>query len=103
METQYNSDAYDDVVISSKDPPMYAVYLLNDDYTTMDFVVAVLEDIFDMTPEAAESVMLEIHTKGRGIAGIYPYDIAETKARKTMKRARQEGFPLQCQVIKTGY
>ena len=68
----------------------------NDHYTTMEFVVAVLKEIFGHTDASAEKLMLDIHQKGEAIAGVYWFEIAETKAMQTMTRARNEGYPLRC-------
>ncbi len=77
-------------------PRSYKVILLNDDYTTMEFVVEILIDIFHHSPEKAEAIMLSVHKSGRGVAGIYDKEVAETKVYQTIERARAEGFPLQC-------
>ena len=79
-------------------PPMYRVLLLNDDYTPMDFVVEVLEDFFSMSIEQATQVMLTIHHQGQAVAGIYPKDIAETKAQQVIDFARHNQHPLMCRV-----
>lgn len=81
-----------------KQPPLYAVVLLNDDFTPMDFVVEILQEYFALDEEQATEIMLSIHYKGKGIAGIYPKDIAETKANQVIQHARAEGHPLMCQV-----
>jgi len=78
------------------EPPMYKVILLNDDYTTMDFVVTVLKQVFRKKDSEAQQVMMEVHSKGSGIAGIFTKDIAETKISKTHQLARQSEFPLKC-------
>ena len=80
------------------EPPMYAVVMYNDDYTPMEFVVYVLQSEFHHNTDAAVEIMLSIHHKGRGIAGIYPKDIAETKAKKVNQTARKEGYPLLTQI-----
>lgn len=82
--------------IKTKRPKFYRVVLLNDDYTTMDFVVAVLESVFSKTPAEAVQVMLQVHRAGSGVAGIYSKQIAEAKIAQVHKRARSEGFPLRC-------
>ena len=79
-------------------PRRYQVLLHNDDYTTMEFVVMVLEEIFHHPHERAVQIMLDVHHKGIGVAGVYPFDIAETKARKTMELARRHEYPLRCSV-----
>lgn len=81
-----------------KRPPLYRVILLNDDYTPMEFVVQVLEQFFGMNREKATQVMLAVHTKGKGVCGIYPQDIAETKASQVNESARESGHPLLCDV-----
>jgi ATP-dependent Clp protease adaptor protein ClpS len=76
-------------------PKKYKVYLLNDDYTSMDFVIDILMSIFHKSYEEAEKIMLEIHKKERGLCGVYSYEIAETKVIQVIKRAKDHGFPLK--------
>jgi ATP-dependent Clp protease adaptor protein ClpS len=76
-------------------PKDWKVILLNDDKTPMDFVVGVLKEIFHHTPETATKVMLEIHSTGSGVAGVYSYEIAESKSVETTEISRSNGFPLQ--------
>jgi ATP-dependent Clp protease adaptor protein ClpS len=79
-----------------KRPPLYHVVLLNDDYTPMEFVVDVLEHIFGLDRTSATRVMLEVHTRGKGVCGVYTYEIAETKVAQVMTYARQQQHPLLC-------
>ena len=79
-----------------KEPPIYKVLLLNDHYTTMEFVVVVLEQIFHKSAEEAAQIMLAVHRAGSGLAGLYPKEVAETKVAIVQHMARKEGFPLQC-------
>ena len=79
-----------------KKPPLYRVVLLNDDYTPMDYVVDVLESIFGMHRMRATQVMLEIHMKGKGVCGVYNFEIAETKVAQVMGIAKQHQHPLLC-------
>lgn len=80
----------------TKRPPMYKVILLNDDFTPMDFVVMVLEQIFRRPHADALNVMLEVHQKGAGLAGVYTRDVAETKVDQVVEYARINEYPLQC-------
>jgi ATP-dependent Clp protease adaptor protein ClpS len=79
-------------------PRMYNVLLHNDDYTTMEFVVMVLSQIFHHSEEDAVRIMLHVHHKGVGVAGTYSYEVAETRADKTMQMAREHEFSLRCTV-----
>ena len=79
-----------------KQPPLYRVVLINDDYTPMEFVVDILESIFGMERTRATQVMLEVHTKGKGVCGVYNFEIAETKVAQVMGVARQHQHPLLC-------
>ena len=81
-----------------KRPPLYAVVLLNDDYTPMDFVIEILQQYFALNLDQATQVMLTVHYEGKGIAGVYPRDIAETKANLVNNYARSQGHPLLCQI-----
>jgi ATP-dependent Clp protease adaptor protein ClpS len=81
-----------------KRPPLFKVILLNDDYTPMEFVVEVLEVFFRMNREQATHVMLTVHTKGKGVCGVYTRDIAETKAAQVNQYARENGHPLLCEI-----
>ena len=79
-----------------KEPPLYRVVLINDDYTPMEFVVDILESIFGMERTRATQVMLEVHTKGKGVCGVYNFEIAETKVAQVMGIAQQHQHPLLC-------
>jgi len=79
-----------------KQPPLYRVVLLNDDYTPMEFVVDILESVFGMDLTRATHVLLEVHTKGKGVCGVYNFEIAETKVAQVMSIARQHQHPLLC-------
>ena len=79
-----------------KRPALYRVILINDDYTPMEFVVEILESVFGMERNKATRVMLEVHTKGKGICGVFTYEIAETKVAQVMGIAQQQQHPLMC-------
>ena len=81
-----------------KEPTLYHVVLLNDDYTPMMFVVDVLEDIFQKPPAEAYRIMMQVHVNGRGVAGSYTWEIAETKADKVASLAREAGYPLKATI-----
>ena len=76
-------------------PPMYSVLLLNDDYTPMDFVVHVLKKFFNRSDDEAVSIMLQVHNKGSGVAGVYQYEIAEMKSQQVNKYAKANEHPLK--------
>jgi len=82
-------------------PPLYEVLLHNDDYTTQEFVVYVLMKYFQHDALAAHKIMLHVHTRGIGVAGIYPFDIAETKAHQVVQLAREHEMPLQASLRKS--
>jgi ATP-dependent Clp protease adaptor protein ClpS len=80
----------------TKPPKLYKVVLLNDDYTTMEFVIEVLQTFFSMTTEQATQVMLKVHNEGAAVCGVYSKDIAETKVNQVVSYAIQHGHPLKC-------
>jgi len=80
----------------TKEPDEFRVILLNDDYTTMEFVVAVLMSVFHKSLIESTHIMLDVHKKGRGVVGLYTYDIALTKLSRVHTMARDNGFPLKC-------
>lgn len=96
MET--NSKVIERTKLKIKEPKKYKVIMHNDDFTTMEFVVAILNIIFNKDFEEANRIMMEVHKSGKGIAGIYPYDIAISKANKAMTMAKEEGFPFKLTV-----
>ena len=78
----------------TKKPELFKVLLLNDDYTTMDFVVEILESVFHKQPAEAYRIMMAVHTQGQGLCGVYPFEVAETKVATVIDLARGSGFPL---------
>jgi ATP-dependent Clp protease adaptor protein ClpS len=80
----------------TKKPPLYKVVLINDDYTPMEFVVLVLEMFFKMDSETAVRIMLHVHTRGKGVCGIFTHDIAETKVAQVNEYSRANQHPLLC-------
>ena len=84
-----------------KKPPLYQVILLNDDYTPMEFVVEVLQMIFGMDRPKATRIMLEVHTKGKGVCGVYTFEIAETKVAQVNGYSKQHQHPLLCAMEET--
>ena len=89
-------DAVQERIKTQKQQPiLYKVVVLNDDYTTMEFVVDALMSVFQRSPAEAYQIMMHVHTTGRGIAGVYPWEVAETKTDTVIARAREAGYPLQ--------
>jgi ATP-dependent Clp protease adaptor protein ClpS len=97
---RYNTEIEEEVSsetgIDVKEPPLYKVLLLNDDYTTMEFVVEVLMYVFNKSSQEATRIMLNVHRRGVGVCGLYPYEVAETKVDTVDALAREKGFPLKC-------
>ncbi|HET8797532.1 MAG TPA: ATP-dependent Clp protease adaptor ClpS [Thermoanaerobaculia bacterium] len=93
-DAQYEESTLAESEEKVEEPPLYKVLLHNDDFTTMEFVIWVLESIFNMPEEQAIQVMLSVHLRGTGVAGIYTYEIAETKVEKTLALARENEYPL---------
>jgi len=93
MATNTDYELLDEVSI--KHPKKYKVFILNDDYTSMDFVVDVLISVFHKSYQEAENIMLEVHKKDRGLCGVYTHEIAETKVMQVTKKAKDSGFPLK--------
>jgi ATP-dependent Clp protease adaptor protein ClpS len=105
MTEENRSDGEEGLVLKEakpelKEPPLYKVVLLNDDFTPMEFVVMLLEKLFGMDREKATRVMLHVHTQGRGVCGIYTHEIAETKVAQANEYARRHQHPLLCSMEK---
>ena len=83
-----------------QEPPLFKVLLHNDDYTTMDFVIMVLENVFGKDPTEATRIMLNVHQQGHGVAGVYTREIGETKVAVVHRMARKNQFPLKCSLEK---
>ena len=86
------------VKVEKKEPAQYKVVLLNDDYTTMEIVVQVLETVFQKSPAEAFRIMMHVHRNGSGIAGVYPWEVAETKVETVTSLARHAEFPLRAAI-----
>jgi ATP-dependent Clp protease adaptor protein ClpS len=93
MATKHKYSTSVDLILEH--PRQYNVFLLNDDYTSMDFVVEILMKLFRKNLQEAHTIMLEVHQKGRGLCGVYPYEVAETKVHQVSSLARENGFPLK--------
>ncbi|NLU33969.1 ATP-dependent Clp protease adaptor ClpS [Wolinella succinogenes] len=91
--SDFETELKEEIIVA--EPRRFKVILLNDDYSTMDFVVEVLMVIFNKNFDEALGVMLKVHNEGRGVCGIYPYDVAETKVSQVKKKAEESGFPLR--------
>ncbi|RXJ95212.1 ATP-dependent Clp protease adaptor ClpS [Arcobacter sp. AHV-9/2010] len=89
IEIELNED------LEVEEPKKYNVFLLNDDYSTMDFVIDVLVKVFRKTNSEAETIMLNIHNNGKGLCGVYSFEIATTKVAQVKTMAREKGFPLK--------
>lgn len=93
LEGEFQNETIDAIEI--KEPRMYKVLLLNDDYSSMEFVIKVLMQIFHHSFEKATEIMLSVHEQGKGLCGVYTYEIAETKVAHVRKMAKEEKFPLR--------
>ena len=93
---QQTGDLVEERVVPKKDEPtLYKVILLNDDYSTMEFVIHVLETVFQKSPAEAYRIMMQVHQQGSGLAGVYPWEVAETKVETVAAMAKKAGFPLR--------
>jgi len=99
-QTQYDEAPVAESHEKVEEPPLFKVLLHNDDYTTMEFVVWVLESVFNMTEDDAVRVMLNVHMQGVGVAGIYTFEVAQMKVEKTMALAQEHEYPLLCTLEK---
>ena len=97
-QQQSDTDVKERVKPKIQRPTLFKVVLLNDDYTTMEFVVHVLESVFQKSPAEAFRVMMQVHTSGSGIAGVYPWEVAETKVEAVTALARHAEFPLRAAI-----
>src|SRR6476620_6454817 len=93
-ERQTGGEVLERTKQETKKPELFRVLLINDDYTTMDFVVEVLESVFHKQPSEAYRIMMAVHLQGKGLCGLYPHEVAETKVAAVIDRAREQGFPL---------
>ena len=102
--SEYNPETEGEIISETDqevtEPPMYKVLLLNDDYTTMEFVVEILVHVFHKAIEEATQIMLNVHRAGFGLCGVYPYQVAETKVDTVHALAKEAGFPLKCTMEK---
>jgi ATP-dependent Clp protease adaptor protein ClpS len=96
MKPELEEGAETGIGEETREPPLYRVLLLNDDYTTMEFVVQVLITVFSKSVEEATRIMLSVHHRGSGVCGVYPFEVAETKVETVHSLARERGFPLRC-------
>ena len=84
--------------IQGQEPKLFNVVLLNDDYTTMEFVLQILETLFQKSPAEAYQIMMHVHRNGRGLAGVYPWEVAETKAEQVASLSHDAGYPLRATI-----
>jgi len=84
--------------VKNQDPKLFNVVLLNDDYTTMEFVLQILEELFQKSPAEAYRIMMQVHRNGRGLAGVYTWEVAETKADTVATLAGKSGYPLRATI-----
>lgn len=94
-QSQLGDNVKERVVPKKDTPKLHKVVLMNDDYSTMEFVVLVLEGVFQKSPAEAYRVMMQVHRLGSGVAGVYPWEVAETKVETVTKMAKDAGYPLR--------
>ena len=95
---QTEGDVKERTEIQNQDPRLFNVILLNDDYTTMEFVLQILETLFQKSPAEAYGIMMHVHRNGRGLAGVYTWEVAETKVEKVTSLSREAGYPLRATI-----
>lgn len=95
-ETRYDEAPVAEGEEKVEEPPLFRVLLHNDDYTTMDFVVYVLESVFNLPPDQAVQIMLHVHVRGVGVCGVFTFEVAEMKVARTTSLAREHEYPLLC-------
>ena len=98
MDPRFEGELLEEVEKELKEPDMYNVVLHNDDYTTREFVVEVLQIVFHKPAIEATRIMLDVHKKGRGVVGVYSWDVAQSKAAMVHRMAKEREFPLKCTV-----
>ncbi len=94
MATQLENQS----VLLTYEPKQFVVFMLNDDYTTWEFCIRIITTVFHKNVQEADSITNDIHTKGKGLCGVYNYELAETKAYIVKQQARKEGFPMCCSI-----
>jgi ATP-dependent Clp protease adaptor protein ClpS len=98
MDPRHGDELLEDVEKETKEPDMYKVVLHNDDYTTKEFVVEVLQTVFHKQAIEATKIMMDVHKRGKGVVGVYTWDIAQTKVVQVRQMAKAREFPLKCTV-----
>jgi ATP-dependent Clp protease adaptor protein ClpS len=98
MDPRFDGELLEEAEKELKEPDMYNVVLHNDDYTTREFVVEVLQVVFHKPAIEATRIMLDVHKKGRGVVGVYTWDIAQTKVATVHKMAKEREYPLKCTI-----
>ena len=98
IDPRFEGELLEEVEKELKEPDMYKVVLHNDDYTTKEFVVEVLQTVFQKPAIEATKIMMDVHKKGRGVGGVYTWDIAQTKVAQVHRLAKEQEFPLKCTI-----
>ena len=98
MDPRFEGELLEEVEKELKEPDMFKVVLHNDDYTTKEFVVEVLQTVFQKPAIEATKIMMDVHRKGRGVVGVYTWDIAQTKVAQVHRLAKEQEFPLKCTI-----